>query len=43
MDPKWGGELPFTVVYGRDGKKARALSGKQSYADFEKAIAELLR
>jgi thiol-disulfide isomerase/thioredoxin len=43
VDPKWGGELPFTVVYGKDGKKAKVLSGKQSYADFEKAVAELLK
>lgn len=43
VDPKWGGELPFTVVYGRDGKKARVLSGKQSYADFDKAVAALLK
>jgi len=43
VDPKWGGELPFTVVYGRDGKKARVLSGKQSYADFENAVAALLQ
>jgi len=41
VDPKWGGELPFTVVYGKDGKKARTLSGKQTYADFERAVAEL--
>ena len=43
VDPKWGGELPFTVVYGRDGKKAEVLSGKQSYASFEKAIASRLK
>ena len=43
VDPKWGGELPFTVLYGRDGKKARVLSGMQSYADFEKAVADLLK
>ena len=43
VDPKWGGELPFTVVYARDGKKAKVLSGKQSYASFEKAIAGLTR
>jgi thiol-disulfide isomerase/thioredoxin len=42
VDKKWGGELPFTVVYDRDGKKARVLSGKQDYASFEKAVlAEL--
>jgi len=43
VDPKWGGELPFTVVYGPDGKKARVLSGKQSYGDFERAVAGLLK
>jgi thiol-disulfide isomerase/thioredoxin len=43
VDPKWGGELPFTVLYGKDGKKLRVLSGKQSYADLEKAIQPLLQ
>ncbi len=43
VDPKWGGELPFTVVYGRDGKKAKVRSGKQSYADFERAVVALLK
>jgi len=43
VDPKWGGELPFTAVYGRDGKKAQVLSGKQSYGSFEKAVKSLLR
>jgi thiol-disulfide isomerase/thioredoxin len=42
VDPKWGGELPFSVLYGRDGKKAAVLSGKQSYAAFEKAASGLL-
>jgi len=43
VDPKWGGELPFSVVYGADGKKAKVLSGKQSYQSFEKVIARLLK
>jgi len=43
VDPKWGGELPFTVLYARDGGKARVLSGKQSYADLERAVSALLR
>ena len=43
VDPKWGGELPFSVVYGPDGKKAKVLSGKQSYQSFEKVIARLLK
>ena len=43
VDAKWGGELPFTVLYGKDGGKVRALSGKQSYADLEKVIQPLLK
>jgi thiol-disulfide isomerase/thioredoxin len=43
VDPKWGGELPFSVLYGRDGKKARVLSGGRSYSDFERDIAVLLK
>ncbi len=43
VDEKWGGELPFTVLYARDGKKTKVLSGKQSYADFESAVKALLR
>jgi thiol-disulfide isomerase/thioredoxin len=43
VDKKWGGELPFTVLYAKDGRKARALSGKQSYADFERAAQALLQ
>ena len=41
VDAKWGGELPFSVVYGPDGKKAKVLSGKQSYEKFEKAVTGL--
>jgi thiol-disulfide isomerase/thioredoxin len=43
VDRKWGGELPFTVLYGRDGGKARVLSGKSSYADFDREVSRLLR
>jgi thiol-disulfide isomerase/thioredoxin len=43
VDAKWGGELPFTVLYGKDGRKLKVLSGKQSYADLEKAVSALLR
>jgi thiol-disulfide isomerase/thioredoxin len=42
VDRSWGGELPFSVLYGRDGKKARVLSGKQSYGDFEREVRRLL-
>ena len=43
VDKDWGGELPFTVLYARDGRKAKVLSGKQSYATFEAAVQELLK
>lgn len=43
VDADWGGELPFTVVYARDGTKTKVLSGKQSYGDFESAVKALLR
>ena len=43
VDKNWGGELPFTVVYGRDGKRAKVLSGKQTYADFETAVKTALQ
>jgi thiol-disulfide isomerase/thioredoxin len=42
VDRSWGGELPFTVLYDRDGKKARVLSGQQSYESFEKEVKRLL-
>ncbi len=42
VDRDWGGELPFTVLYGRDGRKAQVLSGKSSYEDFEREVRRLL-
>ncbi len=43
VDPRWGGELPFTVLYDRGGRKVQALSGKHSYAELESEIVKLLR
>ena len=43
VDPNWGGELPFSVLYGRDGNKVRTLAGKSSYADFEREVLKVLR
>jgi thiol-disulfide isomerase/thioredoxin len=43
VDSKWGGELPFTVLYGKDGRKVKVLSGQQSYGDFEREVKKLLR
>jgi thiol-disulfide isomerase/thioredoxin len=42
VDRSWGGELPFSVLYGRDGRKVRVLSGKHSYAEYEREIRPLL-
>ena len=42
VDKDWGGELPFTVLYARDGRKTKVLSGKQTYGDFESAVKALL-
>ena len=43
VDHAWGGDLPFTVLYGRDGRKAKVLAGQQSYVSFESEIQKLLR
>jgi len=38
VDRSWDGSLPYTLVYGRDGKIAARLSGLQSEASFTEAI-----
>jgi thiol-disulfide isomerase/thioredoxin len=38
VDALWGGELPFSVIYDGSGKKIKTLSGKHSYADYEKEV-----
>jgi thiol-disulfide isomerase/thioredoxin len=43
VDKVWGGELPFSVLYDRSGKKSKTLSGKHSYADYEREMLALLR
>jgi thiol-disulfide isomerase/thioredoxin len=42
VERSWGGELPFSVLFDRQGRKVRTLPGKQSYADLEREIARLL-
>ena len=42
VDPKWGGELPFSVLYDRSGKKVRVYSGSLPVAAAEKEIRRLL-
>jgi thiol-disulfide isomerase/thioredoxin len=43
VDPKWGGELPHTAVYSRDGTLRLSLASRQSAAGFEKAFRQVLR
>jgi len=43
VEKSWGGELPFSVLYGKDGPKVNACSGKHSYAEYEKEILKLAR
>jgi thiol-disulfide isomerase/thioredoxin len=43
IDKGWGGELPFSVLYDRTGKKRRTLSGKHSYADYEREVLSILK
>jgi thiol-disulfide isomerase/thioredoxin len=43
VDPSWGGELPFSVLFAADGRKVKALSGKRSYGEYEREIAALLK
>lgn len=42
VDTSWGGELPFTVLYARNGRKAMVFSGKRSYAEYEHEVRRLL-
>lgn len=38
VDRSWDGSLPYTLVYGRDGKIATRLSGLQTEGSFTEAI-----
>jgi thiol-disulfide isomerase/thioredoxin len=42
VDPSWGGELPFSVLYDRSGKKVKSFSGKLPIAAAEREIRKLL-
>lgn len=42
VDPSWGGELPFSVLYDRSGRKVRSVSGKLPIAATEREIRKLL-
>ncbi len=42
VSPGWRGGVPFAVVYGRDGRIAAQLTGRQSLAALSDAIASAL-
>ena len=42
VDPSWGGELPFSVLYDRTGKKVKIYSGKLEIPAVEREIVRLL-
>jgi thiol-disulfide isomerase/thioredoxin len=42
VDTSWGGELPFSILIARDGRKAKAFSGKHTYRQYEQEILKLL-
>ena len=42
VDSSWGGELPFSVLYDRSGRKVKVFSGELEIATLEKQIVSLL-
>lgn len=38
VDPSWDGSLPYTMIYGRDGKVVARHAGLQTEASFTEAI-----
>jgi thiol-disulfide isomerase/thioredoxin len=42
VERSWGGELPFSILYDRSGKKVKSFSGKLPIAAAEKEIRRLL-
>lgn len=42
VDPSWSGQVPFHVVYGKDGARLRSLSGARPLAEIEAAVVAAL-
>ena len=42
VDPSWEGKIPLTMIYGRDGRVASRLRGRQSRETFAVAIQTAL-
>jgi thiol-disulfide isomerase/thioredoxin len=41
IDDVWQGEMPYTVIYDREGKPIKKLPGAHSAAEFKAAVAEV--
>lgn len=42
IDPRWGGGIPATFLYNREGKLVRSWEGEASFEEFERAVGPLL-
>ena len=42
FDKSWGGEIPATYIYNREGLMIKKLIGNRSYEQFEKEVKEAL-
>lgn len=42
FDKSWGGEIPITYIYDREGRQVKKLSGSRSYEKFESELNEVL-
>ncbi len=42
IDKDWGGEIPVTYFYNKEGKKTASFIGGKKYEDFEKEVIKLL-
>ena len=42
VDPNWDGSVPYTIVYGRDGRPSAKLAGRQSVETLTGAVRKAL-
>ena len=43
INPRWGGGIPATFLYDRDGKLVQSWVGATKYEEFERAVRPLIR
>jgi len=42
FDKSWGGEIPTTYIYNREGRQVKKITGTGSYEKFERELNEVL-